>query len=224
MKLSEFPIDTTIILTASLNGTQISFESKIIGQEQKDKSGNIWTEIDTCYQDDKPIVFGSCSLSVMVINPSNNRDYKYNIFVARLLTGKRTFIFTDEDCRPLNRRESVRVPICTQCNLQVGNNKKTIDCITVDVSTTGMCISFMNNYPIAENDFVSGTFYVERTKRIYRFQGHVMRVNEHESGFKKIGIRFVKFNAGVSMLIAILQRDRLKKERGEGLYVKRDLA
>ena len=164
MKLNELTIGSTAKIKVTKDKNSMEFDT--IVADVCEKSLGIFSGlfVPLIRVDDKVLSFNNCTLEFLVVNAEDNREYKFHItqMSRQEYKGESYYILLSaDDIKPINHREAVRVEYCEDCILQIGANKKALECFVRDISVTGISFAFpIGEFKYRIGDAVSAQFKI----------------------------------------------------------------
>lgn len=119
---------------------------------------------------------------------------------------------SEEDVKPTNRRESVRVNLSAPCDLTHVTKGFSTSCFLSDISMVGAGVKVRGSADYAVGDIVQLIFDYDSMS--YRLHGIVVRRKEEESDILFIGVKLLQTPNNIGSLIARVQREELKRRQG----------
>ncbi len=217
MYINEMFPGSDVIIKASVDGTELEFNTSILEIDQTHyKKYGYSILCKAVYVDDKLVSFGHCAVIAIVKNKYDNRHYLFPISGAKLERRGRMPVIrfcSDESVKPTNYRNAFRVPCKYRAIMQLRGNRK--ECVTHDLSYTGGAYLFAKgSVSFEENDHVSVTILCNDNTK-YVVKGTIVRiVSDFEDRFVLIGMQF-DGDVDIRKLIMDLQMESLRRASGK---------
>lgn len=222
MKLEELTPDLNISLIATINGEQLTFETKILEVYPKKKM----VLAQPVMRNEKVVSFHVKNLMLsMIVNFEGAQPVMFKNITAGLVKkqdGELVYSLTTPlEGKAINRRGSYRCFVGSNIQLQLGLNHKTCDAVLRDVSSTGFAIVCDGDVELKENQVVHLVFQdrIEELAKNFNFQlyGIIVRIEELERGRMLYGCRLNTQVPGLDNYISIKQRIQLRNSSGNNL-------
>lgn len=188
MKLNEISIGSKLILKVSKDNEEICFESEVVKTVSNPIGVQYGLCISTIRKDGKVLTFSNVYKKVEITNLEDGRLYKFNIpLIHRDVNDKHdwSILLSPDDVLPINNRDAFRVPFCEECVLQLGVNRKALECYVRDISHNGISFSFDKGaFKFDAGDEFSAQFKINNNP--IRVTGNIVRTADDEETNKTI--------------------------------------
>ena len=223
MFLDELEIGQPIKIVAKTKEESFEFDTKVVETTKKNHSAFVGLVFNA---NGKVIDFGGKGIVRQVhIFPEGSSPLVFKnvlITIVRKKTEGYVYcIYCPSEAVVLNRRQSYRMYIGKDIEMQCGFNHSTINAILKDVSASGFAISVNQkeldekNLELRENQVVHFVLSerIEEMYKNYNFQmyGLIVRQEKTENGVVVYGCKLNNKVAGLENYIAIKERLRIKQ-------------
>lgn len=219
--LSEMTIGSKVILEVLIKGNKLEFETTIkYNIEKSNKQYGYGIACEQIFNDKGVLLnFKGVHVVVNIENDYDKRSYQFILTVCINNTLDKTLVmFSTQDVKPKNYRDTFRVPCGYRTTMQIGNNRKAIDGYVHDISFTGISFTYDSNKiesDIGQN--VSAMIYEgDEDNHGYRVSADIVRINDKWAENKTlIGARFNESfnNKDVNKIVAKCQIKEMKIRR-----------
>jgi c-di-GMP-binding flagellar brake protein YcgR len=162
-------------------------------------------------EDDKYINFARYPLVIEMVNTETGRVFRYSAKKHGYSKYKGELIFiisSDDDAKPINRREAYRVDICEQADVQVNGHTKVMPVFLHDISVTGISFVFPKDMEeinrMKVGDSVSITFTPSIYDRMIRVSAKICRFVDTTNDRILVGCRLNRFESSVASVVSKL--------------------
>lgn len=219
MRIEELTPGTPLTFLVSINGEQLSFNTKI--QEVYPKKHLVLA--DAIYHDDKVISFRAANTIVNILvtfNDDKPQLFK-NVTVTTMKKPDSSLCYnlsTIAESKPFNRRENFRCYLGLPTVIQFGPNQSPYDAILRDVSVTGFAITCSKEVEISPNQVIHTLLHdtIDELAEHFSFHlyGLIVRTQELPNGKILYGCRLNNRVAGLESYIMKKERIRLRSTNG----------
>lgn len=203
--------EATLVLHDGLNISR--FPTHLV--EKFDTKTKRYVMLEVVTQEDSYPILNKGPVELEILNPEYHRIYKYRIQRCGYIQYKNQFyivVFSDQETAPYNARQAYRCLLTTDVNLQVAKHSKIINCISHDISFTGMAII---------GDSSLSTIRLHNTCKVIfdyedlhlQMSGMIKRIESLNNGKVLVGIEFTQTHDNIARLLTILQMKDAKIRR-----------
>ncbi len=222
MRIDELIQGLPITLLVTINGEQLTFDSKISEVYPKKR----FVLVEAIYHNEKIISFKGANLIVdMLVSIENEKPELFKnvtITLVKKSDGSLCYNITSiADSKPYNRRQSFRCFVGRPTGVRYGANRAAHQAILKDVSINGFAVVCDNKLSVGENQVIhvvlSDHFEDPPEKISFHLYGIIARVQELENGSFLYGCRLNNYVPGLESYIMKKERLRLRRTNGGNL-------
>lgn len=210
MHITEIPINSPVVITASIGHNSLNFNSRMVGINEN----NILVEI-VRNDEGQPISLASEKITVDLSyfpDPEKPPFVWHEVKVNYVRMNNTPFqqIMQSSDGKKENRRGAFRLFVGETAYLSVVDNPAAIPVILKDISTTGFGFIYQEDLPIKKFCRISCT--IDNQKIV--LSGDIVRKQVAENGNTIYGCHMDRFSKELEKFINKKQREELKKKMG----------
>lgn len=219
--LSEMTIGSKVVLEVLIKNTKLEFETVIkYIVEKPSKQYGYGIACEQIFSDKGALLsFKGVNVVANIENASDKRNYQFLLSVCVNNKSDKTLVmFSTQDIKPKNYRDTFRVLCGYRTTMQIGNNRKAIDGHVHDISFTGISFTYDSNKiksDVGQN--VSAMIYEgDKDDHGYRVSADIVRINDTWAENKTlIGAKFDDSinNRDVNKLVAKCQIKEMRIRR-----------
>lgn len=222
MRIEELVPELAITLLVTIDGQQLTFESKILEVHPK----RHLVLAAPIYHNDKIVTFKRTNILIdlLVTIGDNKPEVFKNISVTLVRKGDGALCYNltcAVESKTYNRRQNFRCYVGLNTAIQMGPNKAARVAIIRDVSANGFSVVSEEPLPFTQGQVIHVVLkdYFEDTaeKFVFHLYGILARTQELENGKTLYGCRLNNYVPALEAYIMAKERRRLKKTNGGNL-------
>ena len=210
MHITEIPINSPVVITASIGKNSLNFDSKMVDINDK----NILIEIIK-NEEGQPISLASDKINVDLsyfADPEKPPYVWHNVKANYVRKNNTPYqqIVQSVDGKRENRRGAYRLFVGETAFVSMVDKPGNLQVILKDISTTGF--GFVYNEEIELNKFCRISCTIDNQKIV--LSGNIVRRQKAENGNIIYGCRLDRFSKELEKFINTKQREELRKKMG----------
>ena len=211
MYIYELESGSQVHMEVIVKGKKMEFDTTVTGSAPEIKS----IKCEPIVINDKVLGFSRASVKVTATNLSDHRKYVFPIEkTANKRADGQLYLYCADDIKPVNNRESFRVPCGYRASLQVGDTKRKVESTVHDISYSGAAFLIKKTsriIPVGSRLFVT---IHDEDDTDYKISGAIVRtVEDYTEDSSLLGVQFTE---QVPAIISLVARLNVKAARVRG--------
>ena len=205
--------EITLEVSSKVTTNKITFKTKAIANFNGSPHTLL---VEPIRKDNKILNFKGCVIKAST--NIENRDYVFLLTRAAIAkVGKDSYhaLICEIDTQPINRRDCYRVMLSEDAVIRIGENTKTIECITRDLSISGISFLIPKEEKTIIGDVISSQFLYKPNNKTYKVKAKIVRVEDFDERMKIVGCEIIESDVLQGLITQIMRREVLLKRKQE---------
>ncbi|MBO4899010.1 MAG: PilZ domain-containing protein [Lachnospiraceae bacterium] len=211
MYIYELESGSQVHIDVIVKGKKMEFDTTVTGSAPEIKS----IKCEPIVINGKVLGFSRASVKVTATNSSDHRKYVFQIEkTANKRADGQLYLYCADDIKPVNNRESFRVPCGYRASIQVGDTKRKVESTVHDISYSGAALLIKKSARIIPVGSKISISIHDEDETEYKITGAIVRtVEDYTQDSSLLGVQFTE---QVPAIISLVARLNVKAARVRG--------